>query len=121
MQDKNIELEKTRTQKSRAADTVERVGKLFEKGVSLKTIASQLTDNSRDGHAYTAENVEGIVMAWKDSKSTVGLTLPQTDGLLLDQKYNNLDSIFEERYNNQLEEDDAEYVFYDSENDEFEK
>lgn len=100
MQDKNIELEKTRTQKSRAADTVERVGMLFENGVSIKTIASQLTDNRRDGQAYTAENVEGMIMAWNDAKTSVGITVDQTNALLLDQTYSDLNIAFSKAQNN---------------------
>ena len=100
MQDKNIELEKTRTQKSRAADTVERVGMLFENGVSIKTIASQLTDNRRDGQAYTAENVEGMIMYWNDAKTSVGITVDQTNALLLDQTYSDLNIAFSKAQNN---------------------
>lgn len=104
MQDKNIELEKTRTQKSRAADTVERVGMLFENGVSIKTIASQLTDNRRDGQAYTAENVEGMIMAWNDAKTSVGITVDQTNALLLDQTYSDLNIAFSKAQNPPLSE-----------------
>lgn len=48
---------KTVTTASRAGFTIERVGRLSEKGVSPAVIAQQLTDNDRHGQTYSINDV----------------------------------------------------------------
>ena len=52
------------TPASRAGQTVTLVAKLLDAGVTPKTIASQLTDNSSNGYQYTEDQVRGIQQRW---------------------------------------------------------
>ncbi|CAM4054815.1 hypothetical protein [Pseudoalteromonas byunsanensis] len=71
---------------SRAGSTLHRINKMSSKGVSSKTIAVQLEENSKSGTSYTAEQVEGFNKLYDDCKTKVGVTKEQTKALINDQK-----------------------------------
>ena len=67
--------EKCSTPATRAGNTVERVGKMAEAGVSRKTIASQMTERSRNGVAWTEQRVGVICDLYLESMTQVLITL----------------------------------------------
>ena len=73
---------------TRAGQTSVRVKKLLNAGVSPKTVASHLSDNSSNGFKYSEQHVIGIDQVAKDSEKKVGVTKRATTALINDQKKN---------------------------------
>lgn len=74
--------------KSRVGHTVQRVAKLKKDGVSKRTIACHLTDNSAAGNEYTVADVEALLKVHQDCETRVPLTVKATKALSRDQKRN---------------------------------
>ncbi|MGQ8820775.1 hypothetical protein [Bibersteinia trehalosi] len=79
----------------RAGHTVERVGKMLEAGVSPRTIATQMSDNSTNEIAYTEQDILAFGNLYQDAKTKVVVTSEQARALIADQLENN-DVISEE-------------------------
>lgn len=79
-------IEKVSSPASRAGNTVERVGKMLDDGVSSKVIALQMTENSFNSQEYTEEDVAACGKVYKDAKTRVLVTAKQARGLSRDQK-----------------------------------
>ncbi|MEJ2898635.1 hypothetical protein [Acinetobacter sp. NS-4] len=73
---------------TRAGQTAVRVKKLLDAGVSPKTVASHLSDNSSNGFKYSEDQVRGIEQVAIDSEKKVGVTKRATTALINDQKKN---------------------------------
>ncbi|MDG9918234.1 hypothetical protein N7645_15195 [Pseudomonas juntendi] len=72
--------------KSRVGHTVQRVAKLKKDGVSKRTIACHLTDNSAAGNEYTVADVDALLKVHQDCETRVPLTVKATKALSRDQK-----------------------------------
>jgi hypothetical protein len=68
---------------SRAGVTVERIAKA---GVSSRTIATQLADNSHTGQIYTAGHIDSFKMLFTDVQTKVGVTAAQAQAMINDQQ-----------------------------------
>lgn len=69
----------------RLALTVDRIVKMHEAGISVNTIAQQLTDNSRNKNVYSVQIITGIIALHEDCQSHVGITKAQASALISDQ------------------------------------
>lgn len=78
-------LAKALTTGPRVALTIDRAVKMHEAGISIGTIAQQLTDNSRNGSVYTPQMVNGFIALHKDCQGYVGITKNQASALIGDQ------------------------------------
>ena len=76
----------TTTRTDRAGYSIERVGKLIDAGVSRRTIASQMADNSSNNQSYTETDVQAYAKLWEDVKTKVVITKAQTTALINDNK-----------------------------------
>lgn len=92
----NDGLEKVASPASRAGNTVERVGKMLDDGVSPKVIALQMTENSFNSQEYTEDDVATCGKIYKDAKIRVLVTAKQARALSRDQKECGTDSAEEE-------------------------
>jgi hypothetical protein len=71
---------------SRAGVTVERIAKMAKAGVSSRTIATQLADNSHTGQIYTAGHIDSFKMLFTDVQTKVGVTAAQAQAMINDQQ-----------------------------------
>ena len=74
------------TPSTRAGSTLKRIAQMSSSGVSSKTIASQLEDNSKNGTQYSSEQIAGFNKLFADCKTKVGVTKKQAQALIKDQK-----------------------------------
>lgn len=81
-------LEKCSSQRSRAGNVVERVGKMVAGRVPNEVIAMQLTANSPPGEHYTSEEVKTLCKVWRHSYSRTLVTAKQTTALIEDVRDN---------------------------------
>lgn len=77
-------LDKVRTPKSRAADTIERVGKLREGDISPAVIALQMKENTEIN--FSEADIRSYEKLYEASKSQVAITKKQTVALMQDQQ-----------------------------------
>lgn len=82
-------IEKTSTTTSRIGHTVERAVRMHDAGVSHRTIAAQLSDNSANHLEYTAAEIPTLVKLGLDCRTKVGITASQAQALIKDTKANN--------------------------------
>lgn len=82
-------IDKVSSPACRAGYTVERVGKMLEAGVSPRTIATQMSDNSTNGIVYTEQDISAFGNLYQDAKTKVVVTSKQTKALIADQLENN--------------------------------
>mgnify|MGYP003589540144 CR=1 FL=1 len=78
-------LDKVQTPTTRAGNTVERVGKMYESGVDPDVIALQMTKKSPTKKRYTRRDVETLNAVYQDAKSCVLITASQAKSLMQDQ------------------------------------
>jgi len=83
-------LEKVASPASRAGSTIERVGKMLASGVSPRTIATQMTDNSPNGNSYSESDVRAYEKIYEDAKTKAVITAKQTRALMQDQQEQSL-------------------------------
>lgn len=86
-----VVLDKCSSQRSRAGNVVERIGKMVANGVSSDVIAMQLTKNSPTDTHYTSEAVEVLYNVWKDCSGSL-VTAKQTTALIEDVRNNSWNS-----------------------------
>ncbi len=75
---------------SRAGYTVERVGRMLEAGVSPRTIATQMSDNSTNKINYTEQDILAFGNLYQDAKTKVGITSEQARALIADKQENDI-------------------------------
>ena len=75
-------LDKIRTPKSRAGDTVERIGKVRKKQVTRKQIADQMSANSKSGISFDERDVVAYEKLFDCSQKGVLLTARQARELM---------------------------------------
>jgi hypothetical protein len=78
-------LDKVRSPSTRAGNTIERVGKLSEAGVSHRVIAAQMEENTRLDVRFSEGDIKVITKVWQCSKSNVLITKNQSKALIQDQ------------------------------------
>lgn len=83
-------IDKVSSPASRAGHTVERVGKMLEAGVSPRTIAMQMSDNSTNEINYTEQDILAFGNLYQDAKTKVGVTSEQTRALIADTQENDV-------------------------------
>ncbi len=79
-------LDKVSSPTSRAGSTIERVGKVCEKGVHPEVIALQMTKNSSNSYEYTEDDISAYKKIYQDTKTKVVITKAQASGLIENQK-----------------------------------
>ena len=79
-------LEKVSSPASRAGNTVERVGKMLDEGVSPSVIALQMTENSPNGNQYSKSDVLAYGKVYEDAKTKGVVTAAQSRALIQDQQ-----------------------------------
>lgn len=80
-----MDLSKLITTHLRAGASIERIGRMWEKGVSPAAIARQLTDNSKHGQKFTVSDVKACYKIYTEAKTSVAITRNQTQALINDQ------------------------------------
>lgn len=81
-----MSLTKTLTATGRAGFSVERISRMSDQGVSDAVIALQMTENSRNGIAYTAKDVRTVCNIFNDCKTAPLVTAKQTRALIDEQE-----------------------------------